>query len=440
MILNRFRGYTSYIYILAILSISLFFNGCKKEEDTSNAPVVNISQPINGEIFEIGDTLKVLAVISHDRIISRVSFSVVDMTQKPVISGKSLKVDNNTFTLNSSLKIDNRYLEESKYFLLIKVEDDKDLYNFWQEIQIRPLDRFVDKLLIVNGSEISFQLTQINGGEEPVTIHEINYHYLKGFADTRYSRFYASSNEPSILSAIDLQTSDVLWDLNLPNSVGTPFIQKFSAIDGRISIGTSEGFIESYNHQGQMELKAKVDGIGLFTEILNYGSFVITSFKQYNSNLSTLYVFNFPAGTVFFSTQISGDVKGILPFGEEEVVVVMENTPTESKSMILNLPQKQLSLLHQMSISPIDAIKGNYNDLFVQSGDTIYWYKPQIGSVVPYITNQEVSTLAYDEIDSRLYVGSTQKVLVYQLPYSSISETFQFINPIKEINLLYNKK
>ncbi len=428
------------ICILSILTFSIFLSGCDKDETTHNIPVVSIIQPDPGQIFMIGDTIKVKALINHDRLISKVSFSVVDVAQKPVLAGESLKVDDKSFNLSSYLVIDNRYLQDSKYYLNIKVEDDIDIYQYWQEIQIQPLDRMIDKLLVVNGSGNNFKLTELKVNEDPLLIHVINQQYIQGYADSRYRKFYFSGNEPSAIWAIDLHTNQIDWSLNFPNMGGTSYIQKFSATEGKISIGTSEGFIETYNHQGQRELRGMVNGIGLFTQLLNYKEFVIASFKPFNSNLSRIYVFNFPSGNIYFSTEISGNVRGIFPYGENELLIVLESAQTGSNSMILDLSQKQLILLHHLVFNSINSIKGNNNDLFVNSGDTLYWYKPNIGSIVPYITDQTISTFDFDEIEHRLYVGSENRILVYELPNSSIIGTFHFTDPINEINLLFNKK
>jgi hypothetical protein len=425
------------IALMAIIAFIVSF-GCKKDDLSGKTPQVTFISPLSSEVFNIYDTVSVNIQVSHTQIIKRVTLTIVDVGQKPVVSGKSFEIGTSDFKLSEILVIEDRYLEDNKYFVLIKVEDEFKVFNYWREIQIRPIDKAIEKLLVVTKSLNHCKLFGLSGSSSQNILHEWMQDYLQGYADSRFMKYYICGNAPSIIRAVNFDENLTDWEQSFLSGNNHNFIQCFDGVDGYVTIGTAEGIIETFDESGQRLLRSQIDGSGVFTSIIKSNDFVVAAYRQFTDNMSTVYVINFPAGNIFYSTNILGEVKGIIRYDSGDFLLIVQDTERVT-AHILSTTNKQLLFLHELSVPQVDRVEGNKDNVFIGTINDIFWYRPSTGSSVKYAGDKQNTAFAFDEVNNQLFVGSGNQILLYILPQTSSSRIWQFSDQVVDVNIQYNK-
>ncbi len=430
-------NYNFQLFALIAIIASIVSFGCKKDDLSGNTPQVTFISPSSSEVFDIYDSVSVDIMVSHTQIIKRVTLTIVDAGQKPVVSGKSFEIGASDFKLSEILVIEDRYLEDNKYFVLIKVEDEFGVFNYWREIQIKPVDKVIEKLLVVTKSFNHCKLFGLSVNGTQNLIHEWMQDYLQGYVDSRFVKYYICGNTPSIIKAVNLNENLPDWEQSFLGS-NYDFIQCFDGVDGYVTIGTSDGIIETFDESGQRLSRSQIDGNGVFTSIIKGNDFVVAAYKQFTSNMSTVYVINFPAGNIFYSTNILGEVKGIISYDSGDFLLIVQGTDRVT-AHILSATNKHLLFLHELPATQVDKVEGNKDNVFIGTSNDIFWYRPSTGSSVKYIADKQNTAFTFDEVNNQLYVASGEQVLLYNLPQTSSSRIWQFSDQVEDVNIQYNK-
>ena len=110
-----------------------------------------------------------------------------------------------------------------------------------------------------------------------------------------------------------------------------------------------------------------------------------------------------------------------------------------NKAMIYDIESNSLNILHTLPSEPITTVEMSNDYIFMATAGSIFWYKPDYGSVVEYIQKQNVVSMAFDNISNQLFAGVNDSIFVYKLPGTTAVESFFAGDKIKDIQLFYNK-
>lgn len=426
------------VIIIYCCLITIFFDGCKKTDIQGPDPEVEISLPYNNQTFNVFDTVFIIAKIKHVQEINKISLTINGKDLKPVVSGKTLDINQTSYHLSTFLIIDNKYIEGNLNYLLIKIEDNNAVYNFWQPISINPLNKELEKILIVTGMLNENTLFKANISGDIEKIASWTSEYIGGYGDSKNRMFYTSGELVDGIRGYDLDEIDLLWMIPPETYSSIPYFNAFSGSEGRVTVSTSEGIIESYNHLGLKILSSNKVINGIFTNILDHDNFVIGIFKPYVGNQNSLIIFNNPAGSIYASLQFQGNVIDLLKIDKNSIMLIINETGNV-KSYLYNYALNQLQPLHEITTNEVFNISGDAENIFFATNNGILWYRPSIGSIVEYLQMDDIRTLAFDNNSNLLYFSRGSSLLVSGLPFKSVLDSTEFTSPIKDIELIYNK-
>lgn len=426
------------IIIIYSCLITILFDGCKKTDIQVPDPEVKVSLPYNNQTFNVFDTVFIVAEIKHVQDINKISLSINGKDLKPVVSGKTLEIKQAMYHLSTFLIIDNKYIEENLNYLLIKIEDNKGVYNFWQPISINPLNKALEEILIVTGQMNENTLFKTNNAGDIEQIAFWTSEYLGGYGDSKNRMFYTCGELIGGIRGYDLDEIDPPWVIPPEINSSIPYFNAFCGSEGRVTVGTSKGIIESYNYSGLKIMMTKKIINGKYTNILDHDHFAIGIFKPYVGNQNTLVIFNNPAGSIYASQQFQGDVIDMLKIDKNSIMLIIHKAGNV-KSYLYNFYVQELQPLHEITSNEVINISGDAENIFFATTNGVLWYRPGIGSIVECLQMDDVRTLAFDNNSNLLYFSRGSSLLVTGLPFNSILDSTEFISPIKDIELIYNK-
>lgn len=426
------------IIIIYSCLITILFDGCKKTDIQVPDPEVKVSLPYNNQTFNVFDTVFIVADIKHAQEIKKISLSINGKDLKPVVSGKTLEINQAIYQLSTFLIINNKYIEENLNYLLIKVEDNNEVYNYWQPISINPLYRELESILIVTGQMNENTLFKANNAGDIDQIASWTSEYLGGYGDSKNRMFYTSGKLIDGIRGYDLEGINQPWVIPPIGNSSIPYFTAFTGREGSVTVATSDGVIESYNYSGLKLLSSSKILNGRYTNILNHDEFVIGVFKPYIGNQNTIIVFNNPAGSIYASLQFIGDVIDILPIDNASIMFVIEESESV-KTYQYSYTVNVLQPLHEITTDKIVSMTGDSDNIFFATNSGVSWYRPQIGSIITCLSNDDVSSLKFDSNSQSLYFARRSTLLVTTLPSFSILDTTEFAHPIRDIELIYNK-
>lgn len=427
-----------YHLIVLILAFTILVGGCKKQDIIVSVPDVEMIAPYNDQLFSTFDTVFIKGEIKHSRTILKINLSIVNEQLQPIVSGKVIEVGSNEYYLNTYLVIDNKYIGNSRNFLLIKIEDNVEIHKNWVEISIIGLDRQLKNILVVTGTSNNNKLISLYPNSTVNTLFSWTSDYLGGYADSHNSMFYTCGKQLDGIRGWELIDNQLKWYISLIPNSSLPYFTAFDSQNGIVIAATNEGYIKGYNTDGLNVFKSDQLSNGKYTGILKSDKFLIAVFKPYSGNMKSIIVFNFPAGNIFRQTQLKGEVIDMIGKDDNQILMIVEDQGI-NKAMIYDIESNSLNILHTLPSEPITTVEMSNDYIFMATAGSIFWNKPDYGSVVEYIQKQNVVSMAFDNISNQLFAGVNDSIFVYKLPGTTAVESFFAGDKIKDIQLFYNK-
>lgn len=426
-----------HFYVLA-MAFAIFLGGCNKQEINVSTPLVDLIAPYNNQVFSTYDTVFIKGKILHSLTISEISISIVNEQLKPVVSEKVFVVDSNEFYLDTYLVIDNKYIENSRNFLLINIKDNIEIHKNWLEININDLDRQLQNILVVTGTLNVNNLIRLNMDSTVNSLFSWTSEYLGGYTDSRNNMFYTCGIQLDGIRGWEMIDNQLKWYIPVIFNASLPYFTAFNAEEGTVVAATNEGIIEGYNADGLNVFKSDPLTNGKYTRILKYNKFLIAVFESYSGNMESIIVFNFPAGNIFRQTQLKGKVIDMLGKDDNQVLMIVEDLGV-NKALIYDIESNNFKILRTLPIGTITTVEMSKDYIFLATTTSIYWYTPNFASLVEYIPKQNVVSLSFDNISNQLFVGVDDSIFLYKLPEVIAAESFNVGDKVKDIQLLYNK-
>lgn len=441
LMLNSCYFYTMKTWLPLLISIMLFAaTGCKQERNGVEAPSVTVSEPLAGRTFNFSDTISVKADISHQQSISSIQVAMINEFSTPVLPVQTFYPAANHFSLVTFMVIDDRFLESGSYSIRIKTMVDGEVFNRWVKINYNSEPLNLESLLVLTRSQGSvYRLLNVLPGDIVQERFSFSGDYKGSALISGYRLFFSAGSVMNNLTAWNLENNAVSWSVP---SVPDPPLPYFNAIycDGNeVYVSTRDALVKGYNRSGGNTFRSVQFPNGYFTSLLRHKTWLMAVFEPFNSEFNKLLAFNYPGGTVFRSIPFKGTVAGMTDFGEDGVLLFMNG---EAGSAVY-----QYSFDLNTLINLKDFPQGNILDLtapdtdnaFIAFADGIYWYRPDIASVVKVLPDQSVADLVFDALSGSLFVASGKTVSRYKVPSFVPEESYTMTDSITDIHLLYNK-
>jgi hypothetical protein len=250
--------------ILFLFLISLFFLASCKKQDTI-APEVEIISPIENQVFAVGDTVLISAIVSDNEIIKQIQVAIVNENRIPVLSNIVIQANTNPYSFQISYPIDNLYLENGKYYVLVKAMDEDNFKNKYCEIYINEIPKEFKNVILVTKTGVDITVYSVDTAFQTVIWAPIYSDYATSVVDSRNQQLIIAGNITSDIVSYDIQSQSTNWTIDATPNPPFPFCENLNLQNQELmmSLYYNRQF-RTYNSSGSLTRSATVDLPGFY--------------------------------------------------------------------------------------------------------------------------------------------------------------------------------
>jgi hypothetical protein len=420
-----------------IIVLSVF--SCKKDEDKEKKyPEITIISPNNGDVYNVLDTIHVIANIAYDKPIISVNISLQSQDYITQVTSVGLFPDQSSFTLEADLVIDNDKMESGSYYLVIKVYDGNTYFSAYQAVTVNGIKRVFRNLLVISQPNMLKSLVSaLDTNMNISNWFNIAHGYVDSDISSKHQQLYFISPLPSKLFTYDLKTKELDWEF----AAGPPY-PEFEDIyynQDIIYLASQNGNLFGLNSSGNNQYVTPIIQNRIPEKIYRHYYYIITGQSKRN-NLERWITLNYYSTGILAQEALS-NIKVVEFFSRNSnEVFVFGNENNQGKILIYDLAANQFSEVIAVPSGAINAVISiDQENYLVAHEAAIYLYNTVGQTLSLYMPVMNVKLLTYEELSKTLYVVSDKHVKIYDYTNTGLIDIVTFDYSIVGILLHYNR-
>ena len=425
------------------LLLTMTLASCRKEP--GSPPVITVSAPVKGGLYQVGDTIQVEAVVEDDEAVSKLSCSLVNSMNVPVLPVISLKTGSRSVLVSFPYPVDNPEIPTGDYSLLIFASDGESDARAYVPLFIQEMPRKLKGIYVTtSGGTGQTSLFTLDSGLTAGIIQNFPGDFLSAAINTHQQRLYLSGHYSGHLQALNTENNSPAWSMPNLATGGSPYFTSLGIDRDLVLTGLADGTIRGYS-------PLQVQG---FFTLTDAGSFPVFLFPQPEMNRlfvmeefifgggRNLVTYSYPYGSVLSVWPTTLDLKAMFRKSSHEVYL-LGNEAGSGKVYVYDLTQGMPFLRHSFTGNPlIDAVMPDESHLLISTSQGIYEYDNNSNNPWPLVTGKIFQSLAYDDAGYELYAatGNTVYIYGYQLHQLIPLQQPAFPDSVLSIDLLHNRE
>jgi len=431
-----------HIFVLLLIILIFFTNtSCKKENEPS-FPVIEITQPVENQIFNSGDTVVIIGNVSHDKPITKVSVAVVNLNLIPVTARYNLIAQGVNYSINTNIIIDNVALESGNYYLHVKASDGIVETNNYTKIFIYEAPLRLEKyILITKSSPGILTIHELDTALEATFLATINSDYGYSQADGLNKLLYLSGKFSSRIYAYNYDTQTMTWQNMVQGYAPLPYFQDIKLFENKIYTSIRQNKINAYNNSGALVYNLST-GTERYPDKLHFhNQFIITS--QYSLSGQNSYITSYfrESGGFYQTLQTTFNIIKFISRDNNNIYVFANDQNNNAQMRIYDMDYNGVWEPYSLSTGKIiTAEKIDNNTILIAYEDKILKYTYNPNGAVAYINNINPVSLKYESTHQKVVVGTKDKrILIYDYPNPVLLKQIILNDSICDILPVYNK-
>jgi len=412
---------------------------CKKSSDT-NGPNINITKPIENQLFNMFDEIDINANICDDHKLSSVDVSITDESFTNVMTASTIYPDNNCYDVSLSIPITNIHLPSGYYYVLIRANDGANETKKFQKIHITTLPKKFKYLIVVSRNAGEIHVSKIDSTNIITPLMTLTTDYCGSAVSSDAQQFYIAGHytgDVSVYSTIDWQLQ---WSIPCIVSPPFPYFEAIDVYHKMLYVSYRGGKFEVYNENGSLRTQRSVENGNYATCFMPVGNYLITYERNPAASSQKLVVYYTPSYVKRQNFIVNYEVKSIQNINDQQGLV-FSNHSNYSGFKAVDIDHQTLTDIATSNNYPITAVaKINNVDFLFSTSDGIFIYHyPNTGT--NQINNGSgINTLVYDEINNNYYFSENYHT-IKKCIYPQSNPQFSVFVPDTILNILpvYNK-
>lgn len=431
--MRKFRS----ICIFGLLTALLF--ACRKNEDNAS-PRISVSEPVQGTVYNVYDTLRIHASISDESGLVSVKISLLDAEQKPVLKTIDFKPDTSSFDVSASLPLDDILLADGIYTLQIKAFDGTNYSNSFTNIQINavPLELKYPVLITQNGIYgTSISIADANTGWRKVLSLEGDYH---ASAVSSYEQLvFTAGGISGNLNASLMPAGTVLWQVPLLSAPPYRYFEDVLFDKSFLYVAFYKGKILGYDRSGMIVYSAVTESAYFPEKLGTTGDFILAGLRQKTGNTRKIGVYYAVSGSLVQSLEVPLDVIAFKSVDYDNVLVFGNNGNTGT-IMEYTVSLNKLRQLHIFTDGKIASVaQMNSDNYFISGQSAVYRFIYPTNTLVKYISDAPKAFLDFDMVNDRLYALYDHRLSIFAIPVATPVGSILVADSALAFHLMYNK-
>ncbi len=361
-----------------------FLADCKKEKKDTTSPLISISSPGGGQIFNMFDTMAVTAHVSDETKLTSVVVSLNDLNNIPVQNTIPITIQSKDFTFSIKYAITEYHLPSGFYNLSITANDGSNSHQSTKQVYINESSTQKTGYYIV-GASLPKNIVKYNVSMIQQSLITLNTGFNGMAYGGYYNQLFVNGNINQSYQTYNAQTNTLAWSApygggGLPQCMGVysdgqkPYISYYS------------GYVTSYLSTGTINKNYINANTNYYATYFNMGSTYNAGIykDKFNSGGDKIICFGKNSGIAVNSNFTPCRVRGIFEHTADEFYILGNDTANNAVLYLytvsanifvgpMSLPAGKL-----LSAAQIDS---DYL-VFASANGNIYGYRYSNGSAL----------------------------------------------------------
>lgn len=426
------RKYVQWLFILSLLS-------CAKEKPAL-PPVIEFVKPSENAVFQIGDTIDVLAEVHSGLPLNRISLSLLTQSGLPVQHMEDLLPGMVSGRVQASYPLYDSSLETGTYQLRILAEHESDNKKKYRTIQIEGIPREWKGLIAVTRQNFDRnRIVWIHGDMSHTDLDTIQGDHLASLLHQHSGTLFHLGRIYGGVTAYHLKSRQVVW--SVPPSPNPPFptyTQMMIETD-KVFVGLHEGRIRVFHVDGQEKAGLYLTASRIPGSMGFYQDRLFVDEKARAGSERFLGVYHYPSGMMSQTYTPGIETVGLFPISFTEMFwvgnvnnqgVIRIYKPLEGGYWApLDLPSGKLKF----------ACTGPNGHLLLSTSLGILWYRRDLNSLSVLQSSISPHWLDYDDLTSHICAAKGSQLYLIAFPSGQISAQKELNDSIFEAHHYYNR-
>lgn len=431
MVLNTSKY--SFFWIL-LCCMFIFFSSCEKNKDQP-LPQIMLTSPQELDAFIVGDSIPVIAQITHTMEIVSVKIALVNAEGIPVLVPKYIYPGSSSYVLDYEYPINNN-LPSGNYSLLISAGDGSNTTKVYTQLMISGVGRFFEQTIaICQPNTLNTYVYGINADGDYENILNLDHGYIDSDISSDQRQLYILKPSPDILNAYDL---DSLAEKDFSVNASPPYPEYHSVsyfqFPSLAYVPNANGEIRGYNNQGSP----------IFITLVNTDTIPIECYRHDNMMLAYCarrggperFIRQYYSGTGVYRAGLKININVVDIFSlDPDQTVVFGNDDNTARAYVYDITGNvfygEISLPEGLISQLVEISSGRY---LIGHENGIYLYNHSNASMSIWLQGVSVDVLVYDDLRQYVYYAVENEIFVHRFSDAALLQ--QVLLPYEVANLL----
>ena len=419
----------------AFLCFLVILSSCGKKSDET-PPSVSILAPTELEEFSVGDSIRVIADISHGSPLSSIKVSLLNSNSISVLDPIYIFPGTNSYQLDSFFPIDEN-LESSIYTLLVSANDGINTRNVYRKISITGLERFFEQVVaICRPNTLKTLVYAIDDDGAYENIKSLDYGYIDSDISSGQRQLYILKPAPDVLYAYNLE--DLSEDYSVAAYPPYPFFYDVGYYNSATYVSNGNGEVKAYDGNGYPYFVTAPNEDSIPLLVKRHFSYVITYCERRGG--PERYLRQYHAGTGIFRVglKINFTAKGIFSISPD-LTLISGNMDMESSLFIYNATDYKMEDEIPMPAGLItNGVQISSCVFLISHENGIYQYNHETRTVTPWLQGTAADAIAYDDLRQLVYYSVDEKIYVRRFGDAALMDEIAMPYTVLNLHIQYN--
>ncbi len=432
--MHKYRLVYKHIALSFVSYLFITFSSCQKTDE--QVPFIQIEQPSGGS-YSVLDSIRVVAQISDNEIITRVSVYVINESNQRISTPTSLYLNQKNYNLNILHTIDNLYLSSGSYYLVVEAWDEQNEKKSYIPIQIGAIERQLTDIIIIEGDLISTKIISIYQRNQVLKVIAEPY---QCFLYNPYAKQYHFLSTQGILSAYQSSNWEKKWTVDQLKDPSHVYTGQLKYENNLTFVSNFRGAIAGYGPTDKVIWQANTSGNqAQISDFIFTENNILVSMLSFAIGYDVVEQLNRGTGAYVRSFDINFTPKRICPI-DQDLNIVFGNYYNQARAC-------SLSTLYNLVWPVGDFGSAHLEDAFKV---TDYQYLVALDhKIIEYhITSQMQRTLDtcsndikffYEPLNQKVFYVDGSQIKISNHPQTGHQLYYSHTHEIKDLIFVYNK-
>ena len=412
---------------------------CSKETD-EQVPTIWVASPIDMQHIAVGDTVRVIAKITDNRVVESVSVTLVDDNGIPLLSTISEQPNVTEYDLDLFYAIDDIQISSGTYYFDVTAFDGVNRVYETVPVVINGIAQQREGIFIFDNVSNQTSIYRLDTVLNAILFKTLTGDFLGGAVNHYHQQVVCAGNVSGKVTVMDIKTGAELWSLPLANGGSFPSFTGVFSHNQTVYVAYYNENIRGYDGGGNLSYGTQAHS-GYYGESGWVHEDVLLVEQTSKSIAGTkMVVYWMASGAERHQIVLSEDICGMFSLNNDEVILFTNDAANNGRLSFYSVSNNVRSIPFNIGPGKIDAVTqistGEY--LVARNGD-LKIISANTFSTLPYLSGVNASILKYDVTSDELVVVDGNKLSLYDYTKRTVKQSYTHSNHILDMQFLYNK-